>query len=81
MVCKIIATQWFLNVFHQKTFKNHFVGSLRLGASTFWLPQPNPPNSKGDINYKSKLPVQKDEPYRPSHIMGMMNRGNYLEMT
>ena len=35
--------------------KNHFVGSLQpfcsgvgLGASTFWLPQPNPPNSKWD---------------------------------
>ena len=34
--------------FIKKTFKNHFVGSLRLGASTFWLPQSNPPNSKGD---------------------------------
>ena len=35
--------------------KNHFVGSLQpfcsgvgLGASTFWLPQPNPPNSMWD---------------------------------
>ena len=36
--------------FPQNTFKNHFVGSLGLGASTFWLPQPNPPNSKGDLN-------------------------------
>ena len=36
--------------FIKKTFKNHFVGSLGLGASTFWLPQPNPPNSKGDTS-------------------------------
>ena len=41
--------------FSQNAFQNHFVGSLQpfcsgvgLGASTLWLPQPNPLNSEGD---------------------------------
>ena len=52
--------------FIKKTFKNNFVGSLRLGASTFWLPQPNPPNSKGDLYRKNE-----DKSYKKSRLLSL----------